>query len=322
VRAGKVTLSSHGRLRYDADAPPVTDATLYDVASVTKSIPTNAIILELVQDGHLALDDHVVDYLPEMRGKYREQILIRHLATYTVVLDIPGGLSRVAIEHPSRLLQTLFTAPLTAPPGEAFYYTNAPAILLGLIAEKVLGQPLDKTARDMFFEPLEMRRTTFRPREDIRQLAPSEHLAEGDLVGQPHDEAARVLRRNGMVAGNAGVWSTAGDILKFAQMLLAKGSWEGREYFQPEMVAQMHTNQIASLGQQVGLGWQMRQALVPKGLGSAELFGKTGFTGCAVVIDPEAEAAFCYLSNRNYPSRAVSTTAIAAFRHELAQILI
>jgi CubicO group peptidase (beta-lactamase class C family) len=322
VRGGEVTASSYGRLRYDQESPAVTDQTLYDVASVTKSIPTNSIILKLVEDGRLSLDDQVVRYLPELQNQYRDDILIRHLATYTVVLDIPGGLSGVATREPHQLLHTIFTAPLVAPPGEKFHYTNAPAIMLGLIAEKVLGQPMDKTAREMFFEPLEMRRTTFRPQLDAMQVAPSERLPGGDIVGQPHDEAARALRGNGMVAGDAGVFSTASDILKFTQMLLAKGTWDGREYFKPESVRAMHTNQIGALGQQVGLGWQMSQALVPEGVGSASLFGKTGFTGCAVVIDPEADAAFVYLANRNYPSRAKSPEAIRAFRHQLARLLL
>lgn len=321
LEGDKIEVAGHGRLRYD-DQATVTEETLYDIASVTKSLPTNSIILKLIDDGRLSLDDQAIRYLPELRNEYREQILIRHLLTYTVVFDLPGGMSGVAAEAPSRLLHSIFTAPLLAPPGERFYYTNAPAVLLGIIAEKVVNQPLDKIAREMFFEPLEMRRTSFRPRQDISQIAPSERVRGDDVVGIPHDEGARLLRTQGIVAGNAGVFSSAGDLLKYARMLLAGGTWDGRRYFSGKMVEAMHTNQISGLGEQVGLGWEMSQALVPDGVGSKIVFGKTGFTGCAMVIDPERDAAFVYLSNRNYPARAESREAIKAFRHELARLLL
>jgi CubicO group peptidase (beta-lactamase class C family) len=317
LRGDEISVSAYGRLTYDSDSEAVTDETLYDTASVTKSIPTNCIILALIEQGRLGLNDQAVDYLPELRNQYRDQILIRHLLTYTVILDLPAGLAAVA-EEPSRLLHTVFSTPLKAPPGAQFHYTNAPAVMLGIIAEKVTGQPLDKLADEMFFAPLGMKRTSFKPRRDINVIAPS----EGETIGVPHDESARALRRMGMVAGHAGLFSTAGDLLKFVRMLLHDGSWDGRTYFGPATVRDMHTNQLEQLGRQVGLGWEMSRALVPEGVGSAQLFGKTGFTGCAVVADPKQKIAFVILSNRNYPRRPANRDDFVGFRHQLAHLLL
>jgi CubicO group peptidase (beta-lactamase class C family) len=322
LRGDEISVSGHGRLTYDAGAAAVTDETLYDVASVTKSIPTNSLILALIEQGKLGLDDGAVEYLPELRNQYRDQILIRHLLTYTVILDLPTGLADVARDEPSRLLHTVFSTPLKAPPGEQFYYTNTPALMLGLIAEKICGKPLDKVAEEMFFAPLEMKRTSFKPRRDINSIAPSELTEDGPVIGEPHDGSARVLRRMGMVAGHAGLFSTAGDLLKFVRMLIHDGSWEGRGFFTPETVMAMHTNQLERLGNQVGLGWEMSRALVADGIGSPTLFGKTGFTGCSIVADPELQTAFVILSNRTYPRSPETREGIVAVRHDLARLLL
>src|SRR5215213_845310 len=93
IRAGQRTILPFGHLTYETVAPAVQADTFYDVASLTKSIPTAAVILRLVDQGRLHLDSRVIDYLPEIGNDYRDQILLKHLLTYTVVLDIPEGLS-------------------------------------------------------------------------------------------------------------------------------------------------------------------------------------------------------------------------------------
>ena len=116
VHDGTLQVLPFGRLAYEDDAPTVTGRTVYDVASLTKSIPTSSIILKLVEEGRLSLDDQAIEYMPELQNDYRDQILIRHLLTYTVIFDIGRPLSEVATEAPGRILATIFSAPLVAPP--------------------------------------------------------------------------------------------------------------------------------------------------------------------------------------------------------------
>ncbi|MDB5178170.1 MAG: hypothetical protein JWN01_113 [Patescibacteria group bacterium] len=215
IRRGKTEVRAFGRLTYEAGAPAVTAETTYDVASITKSIPTSSIILKLLEDGRVALDDQAIAYVPELQNEFRERILIRHLLTYTVIFDLPGGLAKVARETPDQLLERLFTCPLLAPPGERYHYTNSPAILLGLIVERICGRPLDEVAQELFFKPLGMKNTTFHPGLPAEAVAPTEVDWRGEVRGSVHDEAGWALRESGKPPGHAGLFSTTGDVLKF-----------------------------------------------------------------------------------------------------------
>ena len=322
IRGDTVNALPFGRLTYAANAPAVTSETVYDVASVTKSVPTGSVILKLIEEGRLGLDDQVIAYIPELRNDYREHILIRHLLTYTVIFDFPGGLAKVAREAPSRLLERIFAAPLVTPPGARYYYTNAPAILLGLIAERVCGQSLDLIARRLFFEPLGMLATTFWPDFSDRQIAPTERDWRDEVQGQAHDEAAWVLTKTGMTPGHAGLFSTASDLLTFAQMLLCGGAWHRRQILDPQTIVRMHTNQIAKLGASTGLGWELNQPHVMGSAASDQCFGKTGFTGCLILVDPVRKAALVHLSNRTYPDRSSTREAINTVRRALADVVL
>jgi CubicO group peptidase (beta-lactamase class C family) len=257
IRAGETVVLPFGRLEYEANSPAVTAQTVYDVASITKSIPTACVILRLVEDGRLGLHDDVSAILPELRCGRDHKVTVWNLLTYTAVFALPDGLSGVAKQTPDRVLEAIMAAPLATPPGEQYQYANAPAVLLGLVAERLLKKPLDVIAQMMFFDGLRMTKTTFYPAFPMHQVAPTEHDWRGKVHGDPHDEGAWAMRQQGLVAGNAALFSTAGDLLKFAQMLLNEGEFEGRRYFKPETVKQMHTNQIPELGESTGLGWEL-----------------------------------------------------------------
>ncbi|HSX02574.1 MAG TPA: serine hydrolase domain-containing protein [Candidatus Saccharimonadia bacterium] len=321
VRGGQTTVLPVGHLRYDG-AEAVTAETVYDVASITKSIPTSTLALCLIDEGRLGLDDRVIKYVPELQNEYRDQLLVRHLLTYTAVWDVPGGLSAVARSGAEAVRQALLTAPLLAPPGQRYFYTNPPAILLGWIIERICGRPLDEVAAERFFGPLEMAHTTFRP-ETLpgAVIAPTEIDDRGEVCGQVHDEAAWALRQAGQVAGNAGLFSTAPDLLRFAEMLLAGGRLDGRRCLSAETVARIPVNQVAELGACAGLGWELGQPAFMGARGSDRLFGKTGFTGCFILIDPVKQAALVLLSNRIHPQRPPNREAINAVRRAIADLV-
>lgn len=315
IREGKSLVHSFGHLTYEPDSPAVDSHTTYDVASITKSIPTSSIVLSLIESGKLKLDDKVASYIPEIENEYRDQITLSHLLTYTVVFDLPSGLSALAKAHGSDLIGHLLRTPLLAPPGEAYYYTNAPAVVLGMIAERVTGRKLADLGDDMFFKPLGMTATTFRPSQS--NVAPTEIVEGREIRGVVHDEAAQTL---GAPAGHAGLFSTAGDLLIFAQMLLNGGTFHERQYFSEEMIEQMHTNQLTG-GLRAGLGWELYQSKIMGSKASETAFGKTGFTGCIIIIDPKKEVVMVHLSNRTYPSRPESRDPINTCRRDLADIV-
>jgi CubicO group peptidase (beta-lactamase class C family) len=158
---GKPMVLPFGHLTYEHGAVKVTTETVYDVASITKSIPTSSLALQLIDQGKLSLDDYAVKYLPELKGQYMDRMRIRHLLTYTAVLQLEKGLGSYAREGAKKISQILFESPLVAPPGEKYVYTNAPAIWMGIIIERVMKQTLNIAAAEQLFEPLHMDRTTF-----------------------------------------------------------------------------------------------------------------------------------------------------------------
>ncbi|HEY1645981.1 MAG TPA: serine hydrolase domain-containing protein [Candidatus Saccharimonadales bacterium] len=323
LKDDKKQLLAFGHHSYAQGSPKVQENTTYDVASITKSIPTSSLILWLIDQSKLSLDTLVSDLLPEMQGAYRGQLNIWHLLTYTAVFDLNGrGLSDYARKGVSKLFEVIYAGKLSSPPGSAYFYTNTPAILLGVIAERVFGKSLNIAANEVFFEPLNMGQTTLTP--DLFpafDFAPTEVDSwRGKLQAQVHDESAWTLAQAGRCAGNAGLFSTASDLLTFARMLVNNGSDADKRYFSDSMLEKMHTNQIAKLGLSTGLGWELNQETY-MGKYAASLFGKTGFTGCVILIHPRLKRAMVVLSNYTYPKRKPDKVAINKVRSSLADIV-
>jgi CubicO group peptidase (beta-lactamase class C family) len=315
-----------GHLTYEPDAAPVVNETLYDVASVTKSIPTSSIILKLIEEGKLSLDDYAAKYLPELTGPGHEEILVRHLLTFTVAFKLGASMAELAQRDPAQLLTAIFQAPLEDRPGRRYVYTNTPSLLLGMIAERVSGRTLDVLAWERLFGPLGMSHTTFKPVMKIGpaevNIAPTARDFRTEIRGIVHDPGARAVFNNGQIPGHAGLFSTADDLMKFANMLLANGMFESRRFFTPETIEAMHTNQLGPVSQdQTGLGWSIRNPNVMGKKVSEQAFGKTGFTGTMVLIDPAKDAAFVILSNRTYPETPESYEPMRAVWRDLADLV-
>ncbi|MCU0608418.1 MAG: beta-lactamase family protein [Chitinispirillaceae bacterium] len=320
VDGGRGTIECVGKLTYD-DAPAVTENTLYDVASITKAVPTSCLALKLVEEGWLSLDSRLIDFVPEYSGEYRKLVRLEHLLTQT--LDFDFRLSDRKNCPPAEIIQAICSAPLRTPPGSAFSYANATSILLGLVVERAAGMTLDKAAKARFFDPLGMTRTTFSPLKDDPVIAPTENDPwRGRLVrGEVHDESAWALRP-AMVAGSAGLFSTAPDLMRFLTMLLDNGVCDGVRYFKPETIRLMHTNALpAGMQAKTALGWELDQESFMGTRRSQSTFGKTGFTGCAIVADPALKKGFVFLNNHIHPARLSDRSVINQVRSRLADIV-
>lgn len=286
------------------DGKVVYTDSVYDVASITKSIPTALIALQLIEEHKLSLDDALIAYVPEYYGSYRDEIRIQHLLAYTV-----DGLrlSQFADASPEHIHDAVMHAKLVRSPGSAFYYSNMSAYLLGLVIESIAGN-LKDAAQSRIFDRLQMRATTFFPNEAVP--------TEDDLRGLVHDESARVFARVGKVVGHAGLFSTVPDVLKVCESLITDEKILSRS-----TIALMTQNQLAPLALWGGLGWELNQ---PHWMGmhaSAHTFGKTGFTGTSMVCDVARHIAIVILSNRVYPKRPLSANEINRFRADVCDIV-
>jgi CubicO group peptidase (beta-lactamase class C family) len=320
-RNGERQVLPFGKFTYEASSPLVREDTIYDTASITKSIPTGSLALQLIDEGKLELTDKLIDYIPEFRNSDRENVLVKHLLTYT--LD-GYGLAALKEKSMAGLYEILFTHDFEKRPGSVFKYSNIPATLLGLVVEKITGNTLDNLARERFFGPLKMNRSTFYPENfPVEDVVPTESDDSRGLVqGIVHDESAYICKKEGKVVGHAGLFSTAPDILSFLEVLLHKGTFQGKTYFSERVVEQMGTNQIPELGDFTGLGWELNQ---PRYMGdncTPHTFGKTGFTGTLCICDVEKGIAYTILSNRIFPKRPPDSRAINAFRKKVGEIIL
>ena len=304
-RAGMAYQKAYGSYSYEDGAAAVTQATVFDAASLTKIVATAPSVMLLAEEGRIALDAPLVRYLPECAGQGRDPITVRHLLTHTS--GLPAGLPATPSWHGlARALELACSRTPTDAPGTAFRYSDVNYILLGELVRRVSGQPLDRFARQRIFTPLGMRDSRFVPLAALgaARIAPTQRLA-GDglrlLQGEVHDPTAR--RMDG-VAGSAGLFTTAADLARFARMLLAGGELDGVRVLSRDSVRMMTTAQTGpAIVAQRGMGMDIDSPFArPRGkLFPVGSYGHTGFTGCILWIDPASGTFYVFLSNRVYP---------------------
>ena len=150
-------------------AEPMTEETIFDLASLSKPLATTPAVLQLYEQGKVALDEPVQTYLPAFNpanDPRRARVTLRMLLTHTS--GIGGDLSRqgpwglVAADR-SDGLQRALTAPLEFDPGTVFHYSDIGFIILGALVEKISGEPLDVYVQDNVFAPLDMVDTRYLP---------------------------------------------------------------------------------------------------------------------------------------------------------------
>jgi uncharacterized protein YbbC (DUF1343 family)/CubicO group peptidase (beta-lactamase class C family) len=285
--------------------------TIFDAASLTKVVATTPSIMKLFEAGKIRLDDPVTKYLPEFQGG-KSDITIRLLMTHFSGLPPDVELVPPWSGYETGIQRALTTKPV-APPGARFIYSDINFILLGEIVKRLSGETLAEFARQQIFVPLGMNQTGFLPAGALRhRIAPTEIDED---TGQPlrgvvHDPTSRYM---GGVAGHAGVFTTADDLAKYAQMMLNLGAANGTRIFQP-MTVQKFTEPASPADQPIlrALGWDMdspfssnRGELYP--IGS---YGHTGFTGTSMWMDPITNSFVIFLTNVVHPRRGKSLSSL------------
>jgi beta-glucosidase-like glycosyl hydrolase/CubicO group peptidase (beta-lactamase class C family) len=297
-----VHLRPFGRQTYDAGAPPVEADTLYDLASLTKVIVTTTMATILVDEGRLDIAKPVSAFIPGFRGGAKDKVTVEHLLTHSSGIDWWASLYKEVNGRPE-YVRRIVAMDLAYEPGSKALYSDLGLILLGEILERVAGEPLDSFARKRIFEPLGMKNTLFRPGPELRpRIAPTEVVAErGGLVhGVVHDENAMAL---GGVAPHAGLFGTAADLARFAQMLLNGGVFEHKRIVSRATLEQFTTGRRVP-GSSRAYGWEKPTSENSAGARlSPSAFGHTGFTGTSMWIDPAQKLFVILLTNRVHPTR-------------------
>jgi len=291
---------------------PMTTDTIFDLASLTKVIATTTCIMRMEQLGMIKLNDPVAKYIPDFAQNGKEDITIRMLLTH--YSGLPADLD---LKDPWNGVDEGYAranaAKLVNAPGSTFLYSDVGFIVLGELVQKVGGAPLDQYAQTYVFGPLGMTTTRFNPPASWGpRIAPTqrdEHTGQM-LRGTVHDPTARQM---GGVAGDAGLFSTAEDVAKFAQCLLNNGAPILNQLIVEKMTTPQQPPNMPNLR---GLGWDIdspfsstRGELLPVGS-----FGHTGFTGTSLWIDPTTNTYVILLTN----STMLPTGNVISLRTEIA----
>lgn len=321
-------LKGYGRLTWStASAPADPDSTLYDIASVSKVVATTTAVMLLVDRGRVALDTPVARYVPELAGAGTAAITVRELLAHTSGLrgDLPIAAIRAAPDAPG-LLRLVYAETPRFRPGSRVLYSDLNAVLLGEVVRRASGETLDAFVAREVFAPLGMTETRYRPARSVTaRVAPTGLWRGHPVAGVVNDPTAAKL---GGVSGNAGVFSTARDLARFAQFVLRGGvTGDGRRLVRAETLRGF-TARAAYFGpgtEARALGWQA----VPTGeqVSSAgtrfgpRSIGHTGWTGSSLWIDPDRGVFVVLLTNRAFAPRSRQPfTVVKRVRGRLADL--
>ncbi len=340
----RVLIARNGKIFYDKsfgsftykNKQAVTDSTIYDLASITKTFATTNAVMKLYAEGKIDIDKRLGDYLDFLKGTNKEDILIRDVLAHQARLTpwIPfylavtnDGKSDTAIfkkqpcegysvkvtddlyildSYRDTILKEIAESKLLK--RKKYRYSDIGMYLMREIVEKETGTTFDKYCDSVFYKPLNMRHTVFNPLEHFPKtmIAPTEddgYFRNCLIQGYVHDQGAAML---GGISGHAGLFSTAEDMAVMCQMWLQQGNYGGRQYIDTAVLEDFTRQQFPLNDNRRGLGFDKPLPLHEDGGPtcpevSPESFGHSGFTGTYFWVAPEYGIVYIFLSNRVYP---------------------
>jgi CubicO group peptidase (beta-lactamase class C family) len=300
---------------------PIAPDSMFWIASMTKPI-TGVAVMMLQDDGKLNVTDPVAKFIPEFANLKTPSGKPANL-TITQILTHTSGLGEASGE-PNRNARTLadlvpiwLATPMQFEPGEKWKYCQSGINLAGRIVEIVSGMTFDAFLQKRLFDPLQMTNTTFYPSEaQMKRLAVGyrKNAETGELKPEPA-RADYDGTRQRPPQGNGGLYSTPLDYARFCQMLLNRGSLEGRRYLSEKamkVLTAVHTGDLPTgffqtevfgrRGSNYGWGIGMCVLRTPHE-GVAEVmspgtFGHGGAWGTQAWIDPVRGVAYVLMVQR------------------------
>lgn len=223
----------------------------------------------------------------------------------------------VGMDTRDTIMNRIYSAKLR--PSKNYLYSCLNFCLLREMEENLTGVDHDQWVETEIFAPIGAYNTCFRPLEshDAATIAPTEHdgfLRNQTIRGYVHDELAAF---SGGVQGNAGLFSTAGDIAKYSQMLLQGGTYGPEQVLTPETIKLFTTSRGNSGRRALAFDLACGLRSLDDSGTAADTYGHTGFTGTCFWIDPHEKIIFIFLSNRVNPSRNNSAFSNANPRGEM-----
>lgn len=301
---------------------PVTRATVFDLASLTKPLVTTLVSMYLFQHGQLDLDRPCIEYWPRLKGVGKGKITARHLLSHSSGLPAwrPYYLclrSRPGAQRMETLKQWIMAEPLCAEPGEKADYSDIGFMVLQWVLEHIAGRPLTQLYDDIIRRPLGLDDLFF---IDLQQEKPRRPYAATELCpwrnrmlsGEVHDDNTWVI---GGVAGHAGLFGTAGEVYALLQGLLSSEQGQGRHpVFDRSILRHFFTRHNQS-NWALGFDTPSEKNSSAGHYFNPESVGHLGYTGTSFWMDRERAVIVLLLTNRVHPCRYDAR--IRAFRPRL-----
>ncbi len=305
-----------GHRQLEPVAEPMTLNTVFDLASITKPVATATSVMKLVQQGKIDVGAAVSSYLPEFSSHDKNKILVSDLLLHISGL-VPDNALADYRNGPQQAWRRICELKPRSQRGERFAYSDVGFIVLGKLVQRISELPLDQFAKQEIFLPLGMEETSFNPGPQLSRRAAATEQRDGNWIkGEVHDPRAFLL---GGVAGHAGLFSTAADLLKYSRALLAAAGESGSAILSNQTLETMIAPRDILRGTRT-YGWDHRSPY-SKNRGqsfSDQAFGHGGFTGTVLWIDPAKELVFIFLSTRLHPDGKGSVNDLAG---ELATLI-
>ncbi len=313
--------------------------TIYDLASLTKPLVTGLLCAKLIDEGDLALDSRIGQFLPDFESPDKQNLAIKELAAHTSRLPawIPLYLTT---KSRGGVPATIAQLPFNDDVGGSVIYSDLNFIILGEILERKFDARLDFISSSEISTPLVLTQSCFDDDlETTTNVAASEKGNEYEkqtcidrgflsvdsdripffrwdvIWGEVHDGNAYFM---GGVAGHAGLFSTAEEVFKIAQQFLPNYT----TLLKPETCDLFRTNFTKGMNEDRSFAFQLAstEGSTAGTRMSPESFGHNGFTGTSLWIDPVKERIFVLLTNRthNHPLPFVNINSVRRHFHDLA----
>ncbi len=288
------------------DQRPMRSDTMFCIASMTKPVTATAVMI-LQDEGKLSIDDPVSKIVPAFSevalrdGKPKQVVTLRHCLTHT------AGLSGSQQNEGSlrETVEKLARRPLDFEPGTKWQYSPGLSVC-GRVVEVVSGKPFDQFLAERIFRPLQMADTTFHPSPaQQKRLARLYQPGEGGKSLVPTTHWLNHVSPDKSPNPSGGLFSTAGDMARFYQMILNGGELNGQRIVSAAAVREMTKIQTGELGTGFtdgnawGLGWGLvRQPQGVTAMLSPGTFGHGGAFGTQGWVDPQRQMIFVLMIQR------------------------
>jgi CubicO group peptidase (beta-lactamase class C family) len=361
----------------------VTDASVYDLASVSKASGTLLAVMKACDDRLLTLDTPLSMYLPALQGTDKGGLTIEELLYHQSGMPSTIGFYLHAIDrnsykgnlysrrktavYPVRyeaqtyvrtdfkfLPEVVSSKPkdgFTTQVANDFYlhdsfsdmimkdihdvklgtrgkyvYSCVNFILLKMIVENQMRQPMDQLLQTAFFDRLGGGTLTYNPLKKIEasQIVPTENdrfLRHQLLRGYVHDEAAAF---QGGVSGNAGMFSNANDLAKVLQLYVNEGTYGGETYLSAATCRLFTESKSPTCRRGLGFDKPELDTLKVSPCGQfapSSVYGHTGYTGTCFWVDPDNKLIYIFLSNRVNPTRVNNKLSSLRIRSRIHDML-